>query len=152
MAKQLIVKDEIIIDATPDKVWEVLIKPKYVAQWDELPENFPQEDMTIGDKVVWELPKGEKSITTIIRAEKMKELKIDLLVSNWEVKPNEGDVAYLFQLEERSNSTLLKIKIGDFSLIKDGQMYYDASVDFALKAKKVIKDLAENNINTALNE
>ena len=55
-------------------------------------------------------------------------------------------MACLFQLEERNNSTLLKIKIGDFSLIKDGQMYYDASVEFALKAKKVIKDLAENNI------
>lgn len=152
MEKQLIVKDEIIIDATPDIVWDVLIKPKYVAQWDELPEDFPHEDMTIGDKVVWELPKGEKSITTIIIAEEMKKLKIDLFVSNWEVKPKEGDVAYLFQLEERNNSTLLKIEIGDFSLIKDGQMYYDASVDFALKAKKVIKDLAENNIDTSLNE
>lgn len=144
MEKQLIVKEEIIINATPETVWEVLIKPKYVAQWDELPEDFPQEEMTLGDQVIWELPKGEKSMTTIIRAEKMKELKIALFVSNWELKPKEGDVAYLFQLEERNNRTLLNIEIGDFSLIKDGQMYYDASVEFALKAKKVIKDLAEN--------
>ena len=43
MTDQLIVKDEILIEATPSKVWEVLVNPKYVAQWDELPENDPSE-------------------------------------------------------------------------------------------------------------
>ncbi|MEH6942004.1 SRPBCC domain-containing protein [Bacillus sp. JJ722] len=144
MTKKLIVKDEVLIEATPSSVWEVLIKPKYVAQWDELPENYPNEDMSKGSKVVWEHPNGEQTITTIINAEEMKELKIALYQSNWEVKPNEGDVAYLYQLEDRNGSTLLKIEIGDFSLIKNGQMYYDASVDFASKSKQVIKELAEN--------
>ncbi|WP_134702282.1 SRPBCC domain-containing protein [Ammoniphilus sp. YIM 78166] len=144
MTNKLIVKDEVLIEATPSRIWEVLIKPKYVAQWDELPENYPSEDMTKGSKVVWENPNGGQTVTTIIKAEEMKELKISLYVSSWEVKPNEGDVAYLFQLEDRNGSTLLKVEIGDFSLIKNGQMYYDASVEFASKAKKVIKELAEN--------
>jgi uncharacterized protein YndB with AHSA1/START domain len=144
MTKQLIVKDEILIEATPSRVWEILIKPKYVAQWDELPENYPNDDMTKGSKVVWEHPNGGQTITTIVKAEEMKELKITLYSSNWEEKPNEDDVAYLYQLKDRNSSTLLIIGIGDFSLIKDGQMYYDASVDFASKAKMVIKELAEN--------
>ena len=33
------------------------------------------------------------------------------LVSNWEVKPNECDMAYLYQLKNRNDSTLLKIEI-----------------------------------------
>ncbi|MGJ9384203.1 SRPBCC family protein [Salipaludibacillus sp. CF4.18] len=144
MTKKLIVKEEVLIEATPSKVWEVLINPKYVAQWDELPENYPSENMTKGSKVVWENPNGGQTVTTIIKAEEMKELKIALYLSNWEVKPNEGDVAYLYQLEDQNGSTLLKIEIGDFSLLKDGQKYYDASVEFASESKKVIKQLAEN--------
>lgn len=144
MGDHLIVKDEILIEATPAAVWDVLIKPKFVGQWDELPENYPDADMTEGSKVVWELPHGGQSITKIIKAIERKELKIALYVSNWELKPNEGDVAYLYQLEEHGKSTLLKIEIGDFSLIKNGQMYYEASVEFASNAKKIIKTLAEN--------
>jgi len=142
--KQLIVKDEILIDATPSKVWEILTKPKYVAQWDELPEDYPDDDMTEGSRGVWELPDGGKSITTIIKAEVGKELIISLFVSKWEIQPNEGDVAYRYQLEEMGNQTLLKFEIGDFSLFSNGKMYYDASMEFAQNSKHVIKQLAEN--------
>jgi len=144
MTEELIVRDEILIEANPRKVWEVLTKPKYVAKWDELPENYPSDDMTKGSKVIWEHPSGGQTVTTIIKAEEMKELIISLYSSSWEVKPNEGDVAYLYQLEDLNGSTLLKIEIGDFSLLKDGQDYYDASVEFASESKQVIKELAEN--------
>ena len=53
-------------------------------------------------------------------------------------------MAYLYQLEDQNGSTLLKIVIGDFSLLQDGQGYYDASVEFASESKKVIKEIAEN--------
>lgn len=118
MTNILIVKDEVHIEATPSKVWKVLINPKYIAQWDELPENYPSENMSKGSKVVWEHPNGDQTVTTIIKAEELKELKLALYSSNWEVKPNEGDVAYLFKLEDLNGSTLLKIEIGDFSLLK----------------------------------
>lgn len=143
MDSRLIVNGEILIDASPEKVWEVLTKPKYVAQWDELPEDYPSEDMTVGSKVVWNLPNGGESVTKIIKAEEMKQLKIALYVSNWEKKPKEGDVAYLYNLEEKEGQTLLTIEIGDFSLIKNGEMYYDASVEFATESKETIKALAE---------
>ncbi|WP_096202045.1 hypothetical protein [Bacillus sp. FJAT-45350] len=65
----LVVKDEIKIEATPNKLWEVLTKPNYVSQWDELPEGYPNEDMTEGSQVIWELPNGGRSITTIIKVE-----------------------------------------------------------------------------------
>ncbi|MEW5551348.1 SRPBCC domain-containing protein [Peribacillus frigoritolerans] len=126
------------------KSGKCLLNPKYVAEWDELPENYPNEDMTEGSMVIWDLPNGGQSITKIIRAVVQKELKIALHVSNWEVKPIEGDVAYNYQLKEKGDSTLLRIEIGDFSLIKDGKMYYDASVEFASNSKQIIKKLSEN--------
>lgn len=144
MNKQLIVKDEVHIEADPSKVWEVLVNPKFVAQWDELPENYPSENMGEGSKVVWEHPNGGETVTTVIKADEKKELKIALYSSGWKVQPNEGDVAYLYKLESLNGSTVLKIEIGDFALLEGGQDYYDASVEFASDAKLVIKELAEN--------
>ncbi len=43
-----------------------------------------------------------------------KQIHIALYVSNWEVKPNECDMAYIYQLKNRNDSTLLKIEIDDF--------------------------------------
>lgn len=144
MTKPLIVETEIMIHASASKVWEVLVTPKYVAQWDELPEDYPQEQMTAGSEVVWDLPNGEQSITRISKADEGKELKIDLSHTGWPIKPAEGDVAYHYELINKNDHTLLKIKIGDFSLIEDGQMYYEASVEFAEEAKTTIKALAES--------
>lgn len=144
MTEKLIVNDKIVINAGPERVWEVLIKPKYVAQWDELPDNYPSEDMKVGSEVVWELPNGGKTIMKVIKADINKELIIALYSSNWEVKPIEGDVAYHYKLEDLNGSTYLKIEIGDFSLIKNGQNYYDASVEFAAESKEIIKQLAED--------
>lgn len=144
MAEKLIVKDEVLIEATPSKVWEVLTNPKYVAQWDELPENYPSEHMGKGSKVVWEHPNGGQTVTTIIKAEEQKELKIALYPSTWEVQVNEGDIAYVYQLEESNGNTVLMILIGDFSLLENGRDYYDASIEFASESKEVIKELAEN--------
>ncbi|WNS76668.1 SRPBCC domain-containing protein [Bacillus sp. DTU_2020_1000418_1_SI_GHA_SEK_038] len=143
MTKRLIVKDKIKIQASSEKIWEVLINPKYVSQWDELPEDYPQEDMTLGSEVVWELPNGGKSITQIIKAEENKELIIALNVTNWIVKPSVGEVAYHYKIVNNGNHSVLEIEIGDFSLLQNGQMYYDASVEFASMAKIKIKDLAE---------
>ena len=70
MLNELIVKDQIHIEATPSEVWEVLVNPKYVAQWDELPENYPSENMSKGSKVIWAHPNGGETVTTIIKQKK----------------------------------------------------------------------------------
>ncbi|WP_277631324.1 SRPBCC domain-containing protein [Atopococcus tabaci] len=83
MANELTVKDEILIETPPSRVWEVLVNPTYVAQWDELPEDYPSDNMTAGSKVVWEHPNGDQTITTVIKAEENTELVIALYGSNW---------------------------------------------------------------------
>lgn len=144
MKKQLIVTEELLINASSERVWEILTLPKYVAQWDKLPEDYPEEPMQEGSKVIWDLPNGEQSITTIIKAEKEKELIIDLHGTGWKIKPEQGEVAYRYLLEDTGSSTKLFIEIGDFSLLEQGEKYYEASVDFAKESSKVIKSLAES--------
>ncbi|PKR77291.1 hypothetical protein CEY16_11175 [Halalkalibacillus sediminis] len=143
MTNSLIVKNDIHIHADPSTVWKVLTEPKYVAQWDELPEDYPEEAMTIGSKVTWDLPNGGQTITKVIRAEQEEELIVDLYVSTWDTRPEEGDVVYRYNLKPHNGETHLFIEIGDFSLVEDGEMYYDASVEFAEEAKKKIKELSE---------
>ncbi|MFD2630395.1 SRPBCC family protein [Oceanobacillus kapialis] len=138
------VRDTVTIDSPAAKVWEVLVNPVYVKRWDELPEDYPQDRMKLGDKVVWDLPNGQQSITKLIKTEPNKELVIALMVTTWEHQPEEGDVSYRYIFEEGDNQTVLHITIGDFSPIKDGEMYYEESVKFAEESKKVIKELAEN--------
>ncbi|KYG34419.1 SRPBCC domain-containing protein [Alkalihalobacillus trypoxylicola] len=144
MKEELIVRDQILIGAPPSVVWEILINPKFVAQWDELPDDYPQERMTLGSKVVWDLPNGEQSITKLIKVDTEHELIISLLVTGWKLKPNEGDIAYHYTLQAKGEKTLLKINIGDFALINDGQLYYDASIEFTNQAKTIIKTLSED--------
>lgn len=57
--------------------------------------------MTVGSKVVWEHPNGRETVTKVIEAEQFKKLKISLYSSNWEVVPNEGDVAYTYVRRKR---------------------------------------------------
>lgn len=145
MTNELTVRDDILIEAAPSRVWEVLVNPTYVAQWDELPEDYPSDNMTVGSKVVWDHPNGDQTITTVIKAEENTELVIALYGSIWKKQPKKGDVAYRYRLEQRDSNTLLKIEIGDFSLLANGRDYYDASVEFAAVAKQTIKKLTEED-------
>ncbi|MBU8878162.1 hypothetical protein BGM26_04035 [Bacillus sp. FJAT-29790] len=47
-----------------------------------MPDNYPNEDMTVGSEVVWEFPYGGESIARIMKAVENKELKIALIVTN----------------------------------------------------------------------
>jgi uncharacterized protein YndB with AHSA1/START domain len=141
---KLIVKDEILIHASAKSVWQVLVDPTYVAVWDELPEDYPNEPMGKGSEVIWDLPNGEQSITRLTKVLPEKELMIDLINTIWPTQPKEGEVGYHYTLTEEDEKTLLTIKIGDFSLIQNGQDYYDASIEFAEESKRIIKKLAED--------
>lgn len=80
MTKKLIVEDHIFISSTPSKVWEVLVNPKFVAQWDELPEDFPHENMSVGSKVVWEHSNGGETVTKVIKAIEEKEITNSIIL------------------------------------------------------------------------
>lgn len=136
----LTVKESITIQAPAARVWEVLITPKYIRQWDELPEGFGEEAMQKGSVVNWE----GYSRLTVSEFEPNRLLKMNLHGEKWEKPPSAYDIAYTFGLEQDGQATVLTISIGNFAALPDGKQYFDASVEFATTAKAKIKELAES--------
>ena len=144
MSSELVVRNNILIQAPPSRVWEVLVTPRYIRQWDELPEGFAHEAaLQPGSEIVWVHPNGTQTTLTVISLKPEKELSLSLSNSNWTVKPRPEEVAYTYTLSEQEGGTGLTITIGDFSKIAHGESYYEASLDFAQEGGKKIKALAE---------
>lgn len=140
----LIVTDEIIIHAPLSKVWDVLTKSKYIREWDDLPDNFPEETLRVGSKIVWNFPDGSFSTNTVVKAEEEKEMQIALYISNWEVTQKPGEIIYSYEILMHGDDTRLRLRHGDFSSLSNGGDYQKVSADFSAIAKKRIKQLAEN--------
>ncbi|MFC2947453.1 SRPBCC family protein [Virgibacillus sediminis] len=139
----LIVTDEIIIHTTPSKVWEVLVQPRHIKSWDGLPDHYPDQPLKAGNELVWALPNGRYSKSTVVRAEKEKRLQLSLYVSDWEVDPAPEDILFSYELLIHEKNTRLRLRHGDFSILPNGQSYFEASTEFASVSKHRIKRLAE---------
>jgi uncharacterized protein YndB with AHSA1/START domain len=126
MDQTLIVKDQIHITAPLSKVWEVLVAPKYIRQWDELPSDFEDYYLAPGRTIEW-LGISRLTVTESVPNEHLK-------------------LSYNYRLSEESEGVLLSVEIGDFAVLADGQNYYDTSVEFAKTALEKIKNLAENRL------
>jgi hypothetical protein len=139
MDNKYIVEDKIEINASLSNVWIVLTKTEYYKQWDDLPENFTDETLELGKIINWE---GYSKLT-VIEYEVNKIFSLSLFLPKLNMKPGEYNIAYKFILTDIGKNVRLDIKIGDFTNIPNGKEYYDASIDFANKAKIKIKELAE---------
>jgi uncharacterized protein YndB with AHSA1/START domain len=142
MNQPLVVRSEIVIEAPLSKVWEVLIAPKYIRQWDDLPSDFEDYYLEYGRTIEWS---GTSKLTVTI-CEPNEVLKMSLNVSKWEQPPAAYDIAYTYRLVNDGTDTVLSVEIGDFSVLPDGEDYYNASVEFAATAMEKIKNLSENRV------
>jgi uncharacterized protein YndB with AHSA1/START domain len=142
MNQPLVVRSEIVIEAPLSKVWEVLIAPKYIRQWDDLPSDFEDYYLEFGRTIEWT---GTSRLTVTI-CEPNEVLKMALYVSKWEQPPAAYDIAYTYRLVNDGTDTVLSVEIGDFSVLPDGEDYYNASVEFAATAMEKIKNLSENRV------
>ncbi|MEZ4619137.1 MAG: SRPBCC domain-containing protein [Caldilineaceae bacterium] len=134
----LLVEAQIQISASPSRVWQVLTTPRYIRQWDDLPEDFGEEPLTLGSTIAW---KGHATLT-ITEFEPAQRLRMTLYGASWEQMPSAYDIAYTFTLAAQDEGTLLTITVGDFASLPNGQEYYDASVEFASEAGQKIQQLA----------
>lgn len=135
----MIVKHAITIDAPAQKVWEVLTNSKYMAQWDELPEDFTSEKIQLGSVIEWE----GYSRLTVNKFDPQRKLSMDLFLPKVALDPAAYDISYVFDLRESGGQTLLEMTIGDFTPIPNAQSYYGASVEFAQNSGQKIKELSE---------
>jgi uncharacterized protein YndB with AHSA1/START domain len=135
--KKLIAEKSIEINALISKVWEVLIMPTFIKQWDDVPEGFGEVSLQKESVMEWE---GHAKLT-VVAFEPEKLLKMQLISPTWP-EPVPQDIAYTYTLREENGKTTLTITVGDFSSLPDGKNYYDASVEFVDTATQKIKELA----------
>lgn len=139
MSKSLVVKNNIRIDAPVTRVWEVLTKPEYIRQWDELPEDFGDYEVHPATIIEW----PGHSRLRVIDFEINKKLRYSLYVPAWNDE-NFTNVGYTYTLSsDQDGNTWLGIEIGDFALLTESVKYYDASIEFGQTASQKIKELAE---------
>lgn len=142
MGQALTVSRKIRIEAPVSKVWEVLIAPKYIRQWDDLPHDFEDYYLEQGKVIDW----SGMTRLTVTGYEPNKLLVFSLYVSKWEQPPSQYDINYTYRLTEEEDGTLLELEIGDFSALPDGRDYYASSEEFAGTALEKIKNLSENRL------
>jgi len=142
MTQELTVSKKITIEAPVAKVWEVLIAPKYIRQWDDLPQDFEDYYLEYGKVIDW----SGMTRLTVTACEPNELLVFSLYVSKWEQPPSHYDINYRYRLAEEDGGALLELEIGDFSVLPDGRDYYASSEEFAETALEKIKNLSENRV------
>jgi uncharacterized protein YndB with AHSA1/START domain len=141
MQDSFIVKDQVRIQASAEKVWEVLTNPDYMRQWEEMPENFGNEHLQQGSVVHYE----GFSTLTVTTFEVNRQLNLTVHLPNIDLAPSAYNIVYRFILKPDHNHTVLDFEIGDFAPVPNAQQYYDMSVQFAETSLQKVKALAEQN-------
>lgn len=136
----LITKRTIPIRADALRVWEVLTKTEFIAQWDDVPEGFKESYIREGSELLWD---GTARLT-VTEFESAKRLKMNLYTFSWELPPETYDIAYKYSLHTQSDLVELIIEVGDFSVLPNGSAFYEASLKFVETAGNKIKELAES--------
>jgi uncharacterized protein YndB with AHSA1/START domain len=139
--KNLTVKGQVEINAPKDKVWEVLTNPRFIKQWDDLPENYQAGHLTLNSVIEWE----GYSRLTVTEFEKNSRLKMGMYLPKVDLDSSKYDVAYSYVLTGSANKTNLAIEIGDFSPLPGSQRYFDTSLEWVKVAQQKIKELAEES-------
>ena len=142
MDSALLVKNKIEIDAPASKVWEILVAPKYIRQWDDLPADFGDYYLELGMVISW----MGNSRLTVIECEPYERLKLSLYAEKWELPPASYDVNYFYLISGSGTGVILELQIGDFSSLPDGETFYKTAEAFAATALEKIKNLSENRL------
>ncbi|KOS05489.1 hypothetical protein AM493_05170 [Flavobacterium akiainvivens] len=135
--KSLIAKQSIKIDASPERVWQILTKPEYIRQWGSLPEDFG--DYEISPETVLNYPQSRLSVALF---EMNKALGYSLYMPTWEEEVTTVGYTYRISADEDGH-TWLTTEIGDFAILVEGDAYYKDSLRFSDTASHRIKELAE---------
>jgi len=137
----LIIKNYIQIDASPEKVWDVLTDPRYIRQWDELPEDFGDDAINASSEI--DFPGFSKM--KVSSFEPGKVIRYSLHISDYTLQAI-SDATYSYEVNvDENGKTWLKIEIGDFSVLFEDGKLYDESVIFGKTASQKIKELAEQD-------
>ncbi|MBD8497240.1 SRPBCC family protein [Paenibacillus arenosi] len=139
MTNPFIVHHQIVIEAPASAIWEVLVSPQYMKQWDDLPEGYGSDLLVLGSIIDWE---GYSQLT-VVEFEPEQRLRLALYVPKWPLPAEQYNIGYTYTVLQQGEHNLLTVEIGDFAAIPHGESYYDESVKFADLSLQKIKQLAE---------
>ena len=152
--EKLFVQKSIEISVEAKKVWKVLTEPAYTKKWVET--GWENNDLNIssdwkfGRDVLWKSNQGELLVNGKVTAlNPYKLLRFTVFdVNSTETFPvNEGD-GITYEFNEHNGATTLKIRQGDFSIIKEGKKYHDQTDAIWNRVLPKVKELAEAETNT----
>lgn len=131
--------DQISINAPIQKVWDVLTNPKFIKEWDDIPENYTGGLLKLNSVIEWE---GHAKMV-VTEFEEVKTLKLNLYLPKVNLDPSQYDVCYRYSLKT-NREIVLDFEIGDFSPLPNSHDYYEGTIEWLNTAKFKIKELAES--------
>lgn len=138
-AQPLVAEGRIQISSPVSRVWEVIVTPEYIRQWDDVPEHFTAPSLVAGSVLEW--PGSARLAVTVLTPH--SRLRLAYHNPTWD--SHVDGIAYDYEMHESSAGSLLIARVGDWAKAPDGraQDYYQASVEFVHSALAKIKELAE---------
>ncbi|HEY6160879.1 MAG TPA: SRPBCC domain-containing protein [Bacteroidia bacterium] len=124
----LYVTNKIMISASPQKVWNVLVDPSQTKKYMFGCETV--SDWKAGSELLW---KGEYQGKEMVFVKgTIKEIRLDELLVYTVIDPNnpaitdkpENYLTVTYKLEQDNGQTLLTVSQGDFSKVADGEKRY----------------------------
>jgi uncharacterized protein YndB with AHSA1/START domain len=141
-ARPLVVRETVTIDAPVAAVWEVLTTLRWIAEWDDLPDEWESDWLALGSELRWNRVDGGCTKLTVVALEPGERLRLALYGSTWPLPPSAYDVGYAYSLAPVAGGTRLDIEIGDFDALPHGEDFHAASLDFAERAGRKIGEIA----------
>ncbi|MCL4255455.1 MAG: hypothetical protein KJ043_16985 [Anaerolineae bacterium] len=139
----LIVEKSVEINAPLSAIWDVLVNPIFIKQWDDVPDTFSQPVLSLGSELIWHQQNGNFTQLKVVIFEPHQKLSQQWYISTLEKPADVYDIRYTYSLSVENAVTYLTITVGDWSKLPHGDEFYQATLEFVETASKAIKDLAE---------
>lgn len=147
--EELYVRNSIRINASMERVWEVLTKGEMTKQY--MFNCEPITDWKVGSELLW---KGTyEGITAVFVKGSIVEINPPFKLVYTTIDPNttyedipENYLFVTYELEKEAEGTLLKVSQGDYSKVFDGENRYKHSYNNGegwMPVLVMIKDIAE---------
>jgi uncharacterized protein YndB with AHSA1/START domain len=152
--EKLFVKRSIEIDAPVTAVWDVLTEQEYTKQWIEegwgkegIEEMIISSNWKLGSEVLWKNKSGSILVNgnvTALNPYKLLRFTVFDAAAQTEflVTPEDG---ITYELLEQEASTIFKVRQGDFSVMNNGDRYFETTTRIWERVLPKVKSLAEAN-------
>jgi uncharacterized protein YndB with AHSA1/START domain len=135
----LIAEKTVQIEASASAVWEVLTTTRHIKEWDDVPDSFASDSLSLGSILEWE---GQARLT-VTEYNPYSCLRMSYHNPKWLGKVDGIDYVYLIRSSDKFCELI--VRVGDWALAPDGngKNYFEASIDFVEEAADKIKSIAE---------